>query len=72
MYTQIFDNYADKNGTVWHLCEIEISPDDDDDVSMQPSPIHITSYLNTLHIRQYAGSDIGVKLNASVRTQPGT
>lgn len=39
---------------------------------IRPSPIHITSYLNTLHVRQI--TEIGfdaVKLNATIRIQPG-
>lgn len=39
---------------------------------MRPSPVHITSYLNTLHVRQI--TEIGtaaVQLNATIRVQPG-
>lgn len=96
---QIYDNYADSNGTYWHLCEIHIHSDDESEVPqlqnvqlpnlnsmniantdsqtqlpqwMMPSPVHITSYLNTLHVRQI--TEIGsaaVQLNATIRVQPG-
>lgn len=99
---QIYDHYADKNGTLWHLCQLPSttnsnSPDDmvlqfitrdrDDlthDSLMQAqtntdhrkpllttsstSPVHITSFLNTLHIRQITGEETSaLRLNASVR-----
>ncbi|XP_055525442.1 uncharacterized protein LOC129718573 isoform X3 [Wyeomyia smithii] len=80
-FIEIFDNYADKNGTLWHLCElvhlnatsaktgysaeyqlIENNP-------AKPAPIYITSYLNTLHIRQRSVQGLGVRLNATIRLQ---
>lgn len=38
---------------------------------IRPSPIHITSYLNTLHIREITHNGSIVRLNATVRTQTG-
>lgn len=70
---QIYDNYADNNGTYWSLCEL---PTYEEDTQMEPlvmaSPIHITSYLNTLHIRQKTTLNLNyLKLNATIRIQPG-
>ncbi|XP_037027805.1 uncharacterized protein LOC119068348 isoform X6 [Bradysia coprophila] len=73
---EIFDNYADNNGTYWHLCEVPNSNrlnllDDPSGIDslIQPSPIHITSYLNTLHVREITHNGSIVRLNATVRTQ---
>lgn len=38
---------------------------------MLPSPIHITSYLNTINIRQKTTDSSNLNLNASIRVQPG-
>lgn len=39
---------------------------------MRPSPVHITSYLNTLHVRQITETGkAAVQLNATIRVQPG-
>lgn len=38
---------------------------------IRPSPIHITSYLNTLHIREITHNGSIVRLNATVRIQAG-
>lgn len=81
----MYDNYADINGTVWHLCELtaisngdifHFNDDENDNSPLQysiQSPVHITSYLNTIHIRQTSesGAD-AVRLNATIRIQPGT
>lgn len=58
---EVSDNYADSNGTWWFLCETKVGPE---------QPITITSYLNTLHVRQRS-TEIGVNLNGSVRVLPG-
>lgn len=60
---EVRDNYADSNGTWWRLCESE------HDVP----PLAITSYLNTLHVRQLnnAVAGTGVRLNASVVLRTG-
>lgn len=60
---QVSDKYADQNGTFWLLCRA-------DDVPETPV-VFITSYLNTIHIRQTSVStQIGL-LNATIRVQPG-
>lgn len=75
---QIFDNYADNNGTYWHLCEIPtknrvnlLGVSTEIESLIRPSPIHITSYLNTLHVREITHNASTVRLNATVRTQSG-
>lgn len=60
----VIDNYADINGTSWHLCFDK----DVLDLSMASAPLAITSYLNTLHIRQRGGLN-GIPLNGSLRVQ---
>lgn len=71
---KIYDNYADNNGTYWSLCELP-TYDENSDIDpyvMPSSPIHITSYLNTLHIRQKTTLNLNyLKLNATIRIQPG-
>lgn len=61
---EIYDNYADENGTSWHLCH-----DDTEDVDniVPQAPIAITSFLNTLYIRQRNGPIPGISLNATLR-----
>lgn len=54
---QVFDSYADVNGTWWGLCEEE-------DLS---ASVSITSYFNSLRVRQ-SSDTIGVTLNATVST----
>ncbi|KAJ6638368.1 Galactose-specific lectin nattectin, partial [Pseudolycoriella hygida] len=73
---EIFDNYADNNGTYWHLCEVPnrsnlnlLDESAEIESLIRPSPIHITSYLNTLHIREITHNGSIVRLNATVRTQ---
>uniref|UniRef100_A0A6E8PJD8 Uncharacterized protein n=1 Tax=Aedes aegypti TaxID=7159 RepID=A0A6E8PJD8_AEDAE len=79
-FIEIFDNYADKNGTLWHLCELN-HPNASvskaysaeykliENSQAKPAPIYITSYLNTLHIRQRNVQGMGVRLNATIRLQ---
>ena len=69
---QIYDNYADNNGSIWNLCELPTYDENSEiDTLLMPSPIHITSYLNTLHIRQKTIDNArNLKLNATVRIQP--
>lgn len=65
----VVDNYADSNGTSWHLCHN--GADDrgtEGDVLIAPAPLAITSYLNTLHIRQRSGT-VGIPLNGSLRVR---
>lgn len=81
---EIYDNYADaeSNGTIWNLCkvptiseQIESSSSEEDEhfnknhfSIMQPAPVHITSYLNTLFIKQKTNNlNAGAVLNATVR-----
>ncbi|XP_059617745.1 uncharacterized protein LOC132262482 [Phlebotomus argentipes] len=73
---EIFDNYADNNGSVWVLCSIHTA----DSQHISPTifhqgytPIFITSYLNTIHIRQRTrmGTE-SVPLNATVKIHPDT
>lgn len=60
---EVRDNYADSNGTWWRLCETE----------QDVPPLAITSYLNSLQVRQInkAVSGMGVRLNASVVLKTG-
>lgn len=59
---EVFDRYADVNGTAWTLCSSAST------AAATFAPVHITSYLNTLHVRQLSGSGrSAVRLNASVR-----
>ncbi|XP_055685615.1 uncharacterized protein LOC129791455 isoform X2 [Lutzomyia longipalpis] len=72
---EIYDNYADSNGTVWILCPIHASTQDVPPTKFQQgyTPIFITSYLNTIHIRQRTKMGIeGVPLNASVKIHSDT
>ncbi|XP_044736742.1 uncharacterized protein LOC123298714 [Chrysoperla carnea] len=62
---EIYDNYADQDGTKWYVC---MNPNED--LLLPPSPISITSYLNTLHIRQINTEIGGIILNGTVRVQP--
>uniref|UniRef100_A0A336N357 CSON009597 protein n=1 Tax=Culicoides sonorensis TaxID=179676 RepID=A0A336N357_CULSO len=80
---EVFDNYADNNGTWWELCDTsdiglpllkdqktrELQADDDKKVHNHNSPIHIRSYLNSLHIRQKVKGLTGARLNATVFLQ---
>lgn len=87
-FAQIYDNYADRNGTLWHLCELNHNPGGGGAPSQElsksaysaeykliennlarPAPIYITSYLNTLHIRQRTVQGLAVRLNATIRLQ---
>lgn len=82
---KIYDKYAENNGTFWMLCRVksfnlpsdQIEENDDRGKSMSSSssvvaPIFITSYLNTIHIRQRSNNvDVGL-LNATIRVHSGT
>lgn len=83
---EIYDNYADVNGTKWVLCakrdhrqrirnrlasssrasasgqRLPLGVDDVVAGNYEDSPVFITSYLNTLHIRQRSSSS-GLSLN---------
>ena len=61
---EITDNYADENGIWWHLCDLQT------DYSFATSSLAITSYLNTLYIRQ-KNFKRGTRLNATVRVKKG-
>uniref|UniRef100_A0A182JN34 Cubilin n=1 Tax=Anopheles atroparvus TaxID=41427 RepID=A0A182JN34_ANOAO len=106
-FIEIYDNYTDSNGTLWHLCEhhVGVKPGkivgggDPEGATREgsylgaghgsaellrdtgpfsasrpatlskPAPIYITSYLNTIHIRQRNVNGSGIRLNATVRLQ---
>uniref|UniRef100_A0A182W5H3 Cubilin n=1 Tax=Anopheles minimus TaxID=112268 RepID=A0A182W5H3_9DIPT len=99
-FIEIYDNYTDSNGTLWHLCEHHSTskPTNVDSETIKisgvehhysahgaaklrqpvasshstltkPAPIYITSYLNTIHIRQRNANGTGIRLNATVRLQ---
>lgn len=61
---EVYDNYSGENGTSWKMC---YDPEAEDSV-LPAAPISITSYLNTLHLRQ-KGTFIGIPLNGSLRVQ---
>ncbi|PSN38794.1 hypothetical protein C0J52_23227 [Blattella germanica] len=63
---EVTDNYADANGTWWFLCES--NPGQEGRIGS--STLAITSYFNTLYIRQRSGAT-GVRLNATVKVYPG-
>lgn len=69
---QIYDKYAERNGTVWRLCRASAAGElAKNSISQASSVIIITSYLNTLHVRQRSvRSDLGL-LNATVRVHSG-
>jgi hypothetical protein len=63
---EVTDNYADSNGTWWFLCEA--NPDSGGRIGSLT--LTITSYFNTLYLRQKSGA-AGVQLNATVKIYPG-
>lgn len=63
---EIYDNYADRNGTIWKLCYDPPTPN----AITLINRIEITSFFNTLHLRQISGRNIGISLNGSVKIQP--
>ncbi|KAJ8978845.1 hypothetical protein NQ317_004456, partial [Molorchus minor] len=60
---EVYDNYSDTNGTIWKLCHDPSAAE-----AILLTPIYISSYLNTLHIRQKYGLT-GILLNGSLRVQ---
>lgn len=64
---EIIDNYADSNGTTWRLCGSEARGVEQD---LSPAPLSITSYLNTVNIRQTNGGTVLVG-QVRVLTDPG-
>ncbi|XP_045464827.1 uncharacterized protein LOC123674047 [Harmonia axyridis] len=63
---EIYDNYADRNGTVWKLCY-------DPPTANAITPVNrieITSFFNTLHLRQISGRSTGISLNGSIKILP--
>lgn len=72
---EVLDRYADANGTGWTLCDAAAPQATTSAGTVVAPPVHITSYLNTLHVRQLSGADggsggagaDGPRLNASVR-----
>ncbi|XP_017779050.1 PREDICTED: uncharacterized protein LOC108564494 isoform X2 [Nicrophorus vespilloides] len=60
---EVLDNYADTNGTSWHMCY-----DTEVDSVVPKAPIAITSFLNTLHIRQRHARN-GLSLNGTLRVE---
>lgn len=63
-FIDVYDTYADTNGTVWKLC-YDI---DSEEALIPTTPIYISSFLNTLHVRQKNGV-IGIPLNCTLRVQ---
>lgn len=61
---EVYDNYSDTNGTLWKLC----SDKNNEEVIMPKIPFYISSFLNTLHLRQKNGAT-GIPLNGSLRVQ---
>lgn len=61
---EIHDNYADVNGTRWHLCSLDY----EENSVLPPVPTTITSFLNSIHIKQINLND-GFLLNASLQVQ---
>ncbi|KAJ8957029.1 hypothetical protein NQ314_006619 [Rhamnusium bicolor] len=61
---EVYDNYSDTNGTSWKLCYNA----DIEETIVPMAPIYISSFLNTLHLRQ-KNSNIGIPLNGSLRVQ---
>ncbi|KAL7030062.1 hypothetical protein ACKWTF_006501 [Chironomus riparius] len=66
---EIYDKYADRNGTFWQLCTINTKIDSNSIKQTSAPAIFITSYLNTIHIRQYSNNNQLGFLNATVRVQ---
>lgn len=62
----IYDNYSDTNGTKWILCR-----DMDEDPLIPKVPIAITSFMNTLSLRQRNGPQ-GIPLNGTLKVQYDT
>jgi hypothetical protein len=63
---EVTDNYADTNDTWWFLCEAAAELGG----RHGSSTLAITSYFNTLYIKQKSGT-VGVHLNATVKIYPG-
>ncbi|KAJ3663232.1 hypothetical protein Zmor_007536 [Zophobas morio] len=61
---EVYDNYYDTNGTTWRMCYDASS----EEAVLPVTPISITSFLNTLHLRQRSGA-VGISLNGSLRVQ---
>ncbi|CAG9865029.1 unnamed protein product [Phyllotreta striolata] len=61
-YVEISDSYSDANGTTWKLCY------DRETEFAASTPIYISSYLNTLHLRQMHGVK-GILLNGTLKVQ---
>lgn len=62
---EIYDHYADVNGTRWYLCQ------DVEDSFFPKTPIAIISFLNTLHVRQ-RNRQLGISLNGTVKVLSDT
>ncbi|KAF5270044.1 hypothetical protein FQR65_LT05843 [Abscondita terminalis] len=60
---EIHDNYSDKNGSYWYLCYKDM-----ENSLIPQAPIALSSYLNTLYVRQKSGVN-GIPLNASVKVK---
>lgn len=59
---EVYDKYSDVNGTFWRLCY----DDDNDDTVL--APIKISSFLNTLHVRQ-KNDFTGIPLNGTLKVK---
>ncbi|XP_044766499.1 uncharacterized protein LOC123322609 isoform X2 [Coccinella septempunctata] len=63
---EIYDNYADRNGTIWKLCYDPPTPN----AIIPINRLEITSFFNTIHLRQISGRNSGISLNGSIKIQP--
>lgn len=61
---QVYDKYAESNGTWWHLCYWA----EGENVLIPSVPTAITSFLNTIHVKQINGES-GFFLNGSLKVQ---
>lgn len=61
---EVYDKYADVNGTRWHLC----SSAEENEIVTPQVPTAITSFLNTIHVRQ-TNVNGGFFLNGTLKLQ---
>lgn len=61
---EVFDRYSETNGTLWRLCYDE--DDNENGASGSAAPIKISSFMNTLHLRQ-KNDFTGIPLNGTLK-----